>query len=117
MTESFEQSREGARLYDRRMLSQVREPILTIVCPCGRRVRYGVLRLRGKYGDISLKDLLQLLARCKNAASFNLHEQCRVGFEAGSRGPAQSARVAMEPASIVLRGKTLGTAEVSASGR
>ena len=41
-------------------LSEVRDPVLSIVCePCGRRERYDVERLTRQYGwDAKLTDLL-----------------------------------------------------------
>lgn len=50
--------RDGAQT-----LSDVRGPVLTIVCePCGRRERYDVERLERQYGwDAKLTDLLPAL--------------------------------------------------------
>ena len=49
------------------ILSEVRVPVLTVVCePCGRRDRYDVERLTRQYGwDAKLTDLLaELTADC-----------------------------------------------------
>jgi hypothetical protein len=55
------------------ILSNAREPTLTIVCPpCARRGRYNVNRLIAKHGDAKLLYLLDALTNCPKAQSFNI---------------------------------------------
>jgi hypothetical protein len=59
--------RDGAQI-----LSEVRVPVLTVVCePCGRRERYDVERLTRQSGRTAkLTDLLsELVAECPNRRS------------------------------------------------
>jgi hypothetical protein len=67
----------------RHTLSDVHEPTLTLVCePCGRRGRYAVARLIGKYGaDAKLPDVRLALADCPKARSFSVYDRCKVKFE------------------------------------
>jgi hypothetical protein len=45
------------------ILTDVREPTLTILCePCGRRGVFSVARLMESHGDAKLTDLLRMLA-------------------------------------------------------
>jgi hypothetical protein len=47
------------------ILTDVREPILTIACQlCGRRGRYNVDRLIAKHGDVKILYLLAELTNC-----------------------------------------------------
>jgi hypothetical protein len=64
-------------------LSDVREPKLTLVCePCGRRGRYAVARLIGKYGaDAKLPDLRLALANCEKTKTANIYDRCKAIFE------------------------------------
>jgi hypothetical protein len=52
------------------LLSDLRQPTLTIVCePCGRRGRYDVQRLLAKYGgDVRLPELKTMIADCPRRA-------------------------------------------------
>jgi hypothetical protein len=62
--------RDGATL-----LSEVRVPVLSIVCePCGRRERYDVERLMQQYGwDAKLSDLVPaLVADCPKRGAVSL---------------------------------------------
>jgi hypothetical protein len=64
------------------ILSDVRDPTLTIVCePCGRRGRYNVERLIAEHGDVKLTDLLVTLADCDKARSVSIHDRCRARYE------------------------------------
>jgi hypothetical protein len=68
------------------ILSDVREPTLTIVCePCGRRGVYSVARLMESHGDVKLTDLLHTLADCHKARSAGVHDRCRAVY--GQRLP------------------------------
>jgi hypothetical protein len=65
-------------------LSDIREPMLTIVCqPCGRRGRYVVFRLIEKHGDARLTDLLTTLtnsprrSRATSTIGFSRHPIAR----------------------------------------
>jgi hypothetical protein len=52
------------------VLSDLREPTLSIVCElCGRQGRYDVARLTEQHGDAKLTDLLLTLAACPKARS------------------------------------------------
>ena len=52
------------------VLSDVREPTLSIVCAsCDRRGRYSVVKLMEQHGDAKLTDLLLTLAACPKARS------------------------------------------------
>ena len=63
------------------ILSDLREPTLTIVCePCGRRGRYNVARLMEKYGDAKLTELLETLANCPKAIS-TIYDRCKAVYE------------------------------------
>ena len=67
---------------DALVLSDIREPTLTIVChPCGRRGRYNVERLMAQHGDAALPGLLATLADCPKARSFSVYGRCRVRYE------------------------------------
>jgi hypothetical protein len=60
------------------ILSDVREPTLTIVCePCGRRGRYSVERLMAKHGDTKLLYLLPALTNCPKIESANIYDRCK----------------------------------------
>jgi hypothetical protein len=51
------------------VLSDVREPKLSIVCePCGRRGSYNVAKLMEQHGDAKLTYLLRTLADCPKAS-------------------------------------------------
>jgi hypothetical protein len=71
------------RRMSRYVLSDIREPTLTIVCePCGRRGRYAVARLIEKYGaDAKLPDLRLALANCQKTKTANIYDRCRAIFE------------------------------------
>jgi hypothetical protein len=70
--------RDGALI-----LSDIREPTLTIACErCGRRGRYNVQRLIAVHGaDAKLPDLLATLANCERARSVSIHDRCKARFE------------------------------------
>ena len=76
------------------VLSEVRVPVLTVVCePCGRRERYDVERLTREYGwDAKLADLLPtLVAACpkrrySRKASVSVYDSCKAVFERRGRG-------------------------------
>jgi hypothetical protein len=76
--------RDGAQT-----LSEVRGPVLSIVCePCGRRERYDVERLTRQNGRTAkLTDLLPaLVADCPKRgsspkASVNVYDRCKAVFE------------------------------------
>jgi hypothetical protein len=54
------------------ILSDVRDPILTIACqPCGRRGRYSVARLMATHGDAKTLYLLSTLTKCPKTESSN----------------------------------------------
>jgi hypothetical protein len=63
------------------ILSDVREPTLTIVCQqCGRYGRYNVKQLIAVHGaDAKLTDLLVMLANCEKARSVRVHARCKLG--------------------------------------
>jgi hypothetical protein len=64
------------------ILSDLREPMLTIVCePCGRRGRYSVERLMAEHGDAKLTSLLTTLADCPKARSVSIYDRCRAVYE------------------------------------
>jgi hypothetical protein len=68
------------------ILTDVREPTLTIVCePCGRRGRYSVAKLMAEHGDAKLTDLLEALAACPKARSASVHDRCKAVY--GQRLP------------------------------
>jgi hypothetical protein len=63
-------------------LSEVREPMLTIVCqPCGRRRRYSVVRLMAKHGDAKILYLLAELTNCPKTPSANICDRCKARYE------------------------------------
>ena len=71
--------RDGAQT-----LSEVRGPILSIVCePCGRRERYdgeGLMRQNGR--TAKLTDLLPaLVADCPKRGSVSVYDRCKAVFE------------------------------------
>jgi hypothetical protein len=71
--------RDGAQT-----LSEVREPVLSIVCePCGRRERYDVERLTRQYGwDAKLTDLLPALVEdCPKRRTFSAYDRCKAVYE------------------------------------
>ena len=71
--------RDGANL-----LSDVRVPVLTVVCePCGRRERYDVERLTKQNGRTAkLTDLLpELVADCPKRGSVSIYDRCKAVFE------------------------------------
>ena len=71
--------RDGAQT-----LSEVRVPVLSVVCePCGRRERYDVERLMRQYGwDAKLTDLLsELVADCRKRGSVSVYDRCKAVFE------------------------------------
>jgi hypothetical protein len=77
--------RDGAQT-----LSEVRIPVLSIVCacsqahePCGRRERYDVERSTRQYGwDAKLTDLLPaLVVDCPKRGSVSVYERCKAVFE------------------------------------
>ena len=70
--------RDGANL-----LSDVRVPVLTVVCePCGRRERYDVERLTKQNGRTAkLTDLLPaLVADCPKRGSVSVYDRCKAVF-------------------------------------
>jgi hypothetical protein len=68
------------------ILTDVREPTLTIVCEqCGRRGVYSVARLMESHGDAKLTDLLHELAGCPKASSASVHDRCKAVY--GQRLP------------------------------
>jgi hypothetical protein len=69
--------------YGAATLRDVRDNFLTIACEvCGRRGRYGVIRLIGKHGDARLSDVLTLLtASCPKRASLSASDRCRAAFD------------------------------------
>jgi hypothetical protein len=76
--------RDGANL-----LSDVRVPVLTVVCePCGRRERYDVERLTKQNGrSAKLTDLLPaLVADCPKRGSVSVYGRCKAVFERRGRG-------------------------------
>ena len=63
------------------ILSDVRGPTLSIVCPpSGRRERYRVQRLIAQHGDPKLTDLLETLANCPKARSASIHDRCKAVY-------------------------------------
>jgi hypothetical protein len=63
-------------------LSDLREPMLTIVCqPCGRRGRYSVARLMEKRGDAKILYLLAELTNCPRTESANIYDRCKAHYE------------------------------------
>ena len=71
--------RDGANI-----LSDVRVPVLTVVCePCGRRERYDVESLKRQYnGDMKMPDLLAaLVADCPKQRSFSNYDRCKAVYE------------------------------------
>jgi hypothetical protein len=71
--------RDGAQI-----LSEVRVPVLSIVCePCGRRERYDVERLTRQNGRTAkLTDLLPaLVADCPKRGSVSIYDRCKAVFE------------------------------------
>ena len=65
------------------VLSDLRNPTLSIVCACGRHGN--VARLMEQHGDAKLTDLLQTLANCPKARSASIHDRCKAVF--GQRLP------------------------------
>jgi hypothetical protein len=66
------------------LLSDVRVPVLTVVCePCGRRERYDVERRMRQYGwDAKLTDLLAgLTADCPKRGSVSVYDRCKAVYE------------------------------------
>jgi len=64
------------------VLSDVREPKLSIVCePCGRRESYNVAKLMEQHGDAKLTDLLRTLADCPKAHSVSVHDRCKAVYD------------------------------------
>jgi len=65
-------------------LSEVRVPVLSVVCePCGRRERYDVERLTRQYGwEAKLTDLLPALVEdCPKKGSVSIYDRCKAVFE------------------------------------
>jgi hypothetical protein len=63
-------------------LSDVRGPMLTVVCrPCGRRGRYNVERLMAKHGDAKILYLLAELINCPKTQSANIYDRCKARYE------------------------------------
>jgi hypothetical protein len=55
------------------ILSDLREPTLTIVCAaCGRRGRYNVAGLMERHGDAKLTELLWTLVECRRRVHARL---------------------------------------------
>jgi hypothetical protein len=68
----------------RKTLSDVRDPVLSVVCePCGRRERYEVERLMREYrGDVKMPDLLATLTvDCPKRRSFSIYDRCKAVYE------------------------------------
>jgi hypothetical protein len=65
------------------ILSDIREPTLTIVCErCGRHGRYNVARLIAAHSaDAKLTELLVTRANCDRARSFSIYDRCKAKFE------------------------------------
>jgi hypothetical protein len=65
------------------ILSDIREPTLTIACErCGRHGRYNVRRLIVAHGaDAKLPVLLATLANCEKARSASIYDRCKARFE------------------------------------
>jgi hypothetical protein len=64
------------------ILSDLREPTLTIVCAqCGRRGRYNVARLMERHGDAKLTELLWTLVECPKAKLTNIYDRCKAVYE------------------------------------
>jgi hypothetical protein len=65
------------------ILSDLREPTLTIVCErCGRHGRYDAARLIAVHGgDAKLTDLLVTLANCEKARSVSVRDRCKAMFD------------------------------------
>ena len=65
------------------ILSDIREPTLTIVCErCGRYGRYNVKQLIAARGpDAKLPDLVLTLANCPKARSASIPDQCKAVYE------------------------------------
>ena len=64
------------------ILSDIREPTLTIVCwRCGRYGRHNVNRLIAAHGaDAKLTELLVTLANCEKARSFSIYDRCKAKY-------------------------------------
>jgi hypothetical protein len=63
------------------ILSDLREPTLSIVCaPCGRRGRYSVAKLMEQHGDAKLTELLVTLAACPKARSASIYDRCKAVY-------------------------------------
>jgi hypothetical protein len=68
------------------VLSDVREPTLSIVCAsCDRRGRYSVVKLMEQHGDAKLTDLLETLTECPKTRSASVHDRCKAVY--GQRLP------------------------------
>jgi hypothetical protein len=64
------------------VLSDVREPTLTIVCElCGRRGRYSVAKLMEKHGDAKILYLLAELTNCPKVQSTDIYDRCKARYE------------------------------------
>jgi hypothetical protein len=65
------------------ILSDIREPTLTIACErCGRYGRYNVKRLTAAHGaDAKLTELLVTFANCEKARSASIYDRCKARFE------------------------------------
>ena len=67
---------------DALVLSDLRQPTLSIVCePCGRRGRYSVAKLMEQHGDAKLTDLLVTLAACPKARSMSIRDRCKAVYD------------------------------------
>ena len=94
------------------ILSEVRVPVLTVVCePCGRRDRYDVERLTRQYGwDAKLTDLLlaELTADCPKRGSspkgsVSVYDRCKAVFERDTRDAANGEATSTGANKINLR--------------
>jgi hypothetical protein len=66
------------------ILSDVRVPVLTVVCePCGRRDRHDVESVKQQHGgDVKMPDLLAaLVADCPKTRSFTIYDRCKAVYE------------------------------------
>ena len=93
------------------ILSDVRNPMLSIVCePCGRRGTYNVVRLMERHGDAKMTDLLQTLAHCPKVRSVNIHNRCAAVFEGWPYDAKRGVRQAKNEVRIVPIEDRLGLA-------
>jgi len=71
-------------------LTDVLEPVLTIVCePCARRGLYSVRSLLNKHGNAKLLDILTCLSReCPKQGNPHSATQCKARFEFPNGSPA-----------------------------